>query len=56
MVTHWDVRVAAARGLVDAGVAAIADVGAVTALMRQEGVAQDGERTALVWGAEPGRR
>ena len=56
MVTHWDVRVAAARGLVDAGMAAIADVGAVTALMRQEGVAQYGERTALVWGAEPGRR
>ena len=56
VVTHWDVRVAAARGLVDAGMAAIADVGAVTALMRQEGVAQYGERTALVWGAEPGRR
>jgi hypothetical protein len=56
VVTHWDVRVAAARGLVDAGMAAIGDVGAVTALMRQEGVAQYGEQTALVWGAEPGRR
>ena len=56
VVKHWDVRVAAARGLVDAGIAAIADVGAVTALMRQEGVAQYGERTALVWGTEPGQR
>ena len=56
VVKHWDVRVAAARGLVDAGIAGIADVGAVTALMRQEGVAQYGERTALVWGTEPGQR
>ena len=56
MLTHWDVRVAAARGLVDAGMTAIADVGAVTAIMRQEGVDQYGERTALVWGMEPGKR
>ena len=49
-------RVAAARGLVDAGMTAIAEVGAVTAIMRQEGVDQYGERTALAWGMEPGKR
>ena len=56
LATHWDVRVAAARGLVDAGMTSIAEVGAVTAIMRQEGVDQYGERTALAWGTEPGRR
>ena len=46
----------AARGLVDAGITAIIDVNSVTALMRQNGVEQYGERTALVWGIEAGRR
>jgi hypothetical protein len=46
VLTHWGVRVAAARGLVDAGMTAIEDVGAVTGIMRQDGVAQCGERTA----------
>lgn len=56
VVPHWDVRVTAARGLVDAGITAIIDVNSVTALMRQNGVEQYGERTALVWGIEAGRR
>jgi hypothetical protein len=56
VVPHWDVRVTAARGLVDAGMMDIDDVGAVTAIMRQDGVDQYGERTNLVWGQEHGRR
>jgi conjugative relaxase-like TrwC/TraI family protein len=55
-LTHWDLRAAAARGLVQAGIAARHDIDAVTALMRQEGVLQYGERTALVWGIEDGKR
>lgn len=57
MLTHWDTHVAAARGLVDAGAQDVsADVTAITKLMREEGVAQYGEKTALVWGQEPGKR
>ena len=55
-LTHWDLRVAAARGLVQAGIEDRRDIDAVTALMRQEGVRQYGERTALVWGVEEGKR
>src|SRR5271166_768012 len=56
VVPHWDVRVAAARGLVDAGISDLGDIGAVTQIMRAEGVTQYGERTALVWGLEEGKR
>ena len=38
VLTQWDVRTAAARGLVHAGIRELADIGAVTALMRAEGV------------------
>jgi hypothetical protein len=55
-LTHWDLRVAAARGLVQAGIDDLRDIDAVTAIMRKEGVLQYGERTALVWGVEDGRR
>lgn len=55
-LTHWDLRVAAARGLVRAGIDDRRDIDAVTAIMRQEGVLQYGERTALVWGIEDGKR
>jgi conjugative relaxase-like TrwC/TraI family protein len=56
VVTHWDVRVAAARGLVQAGITGLGDIDAVTAIMRKEGVIQYGEKTALVWGVEHGKR
>ena len=53
----WDTHVAAARGLVDAGSRDVAaDVMAITKLMREEGVEQYGEKTALVWGQEVGKR
>ena len=57
VLTHWDTHVAAARGLVDAGSRDVAaDVMAITKLMREEGVEQYGEKTALVWGQEEGKR
>jgi hypothetical protein len=56
VVPHFDLRVAAARGLVDAGISDLADIAAVTQIMRSEGVQQYGERTALVWGLEEGKR
>ncbi|MFL5252958.1 MAG: MobF family relaxase [Rhodopila sp.] len=56
VLTHWDVRVAAARGLVQAGIDGLGDIDAVTAIMRREGVMQYGEKTALVWGIEDGKR
>ena len=45
-----EARVAAARGLIAAGIDTDEDVGAVTALMRERGIRQDGRRTGLVWG------
>ena len=45
-----DARVAAAKGLIAAGVESPADVNAVTQAMRERGVMQDGERTSLIWG------
>jgi hypothetical protein len=57
VLTHWDLQVAAARGLVATGSRDVgADVLAVTKMMRTEGVKQYGEKTPLVWGAEPGKR
>jgi hypothetical protein len=45
-----DVRVAAAKGLIAAGVESPGDVSAVTQAMRERGVMQRGEPTSLVWG------
>lgn len=45
-----DARIAAARGLVAAGIDTTEDVNAVTALMRRYGISQDGLKTALMWG------
>lgn len=45
-----EARIAAARGLIAAGIDTDEDVGAVTALMRERGIRQDGRRTELVWG------
>jgi len=55
VVSHFDLRVGAGRGLVDAGIKGLDDFNAVTALMRSEGVVQFGERTALMWGQEENR-
>jgi conjugative relaxase-like TrwC/TraI family protein len=57
VLTHWDIKVAAARGLVDTGSRDVpADVLTLTRMMREEGVQQYGEQTMLVWGPEPGKR
>lgn len=56
VLTHWDARVAAARGLVHAGIDGLEDIDAVTRLMRKEGVMQAGTKTPLLWGAEEGQR
>ena len=45
-----DARLAAAKGLIAAGVESPADVSAVTKAMRERGVMQRGEQTSLVWG------
>ena len=45
-----DARVAAARGLVAAGVAGPEDIDAVTRAIATRGVRQDGQATGLVWG------
>ena len=45
-----DVRVAAAKGLIAAGVESPGDVSAITQAMRERGVMQRGEPTSLVWG------
>ena len=57
VLPHWTTHVAAARGLVEAGSHDVTDdVLAITKLMREEGIRQHGETTALVWGQEPGKR
>ena len=56
VLNHCDVRIAALRGLMHTGCRGLDDVAAVTKLMREEGVTQFGEKTALVWSQEPGRR
>lgn len=45
-----DARLAAAKGLIAAGVESPADVNAITKAMRERGVTQRGELTKLVWG------
>lgn len=49
-----DARVAAARGLVAAGVEGPADIDAVTRAFASRGVRQDGQATGLVWGLATG--
>ena len=57
VITHHDLRVAAFQGLIHAGNAGgIADADAVTRIMREEGVKQYGEQTALLWGQEADKR
>jgi phage/plasmid primase-like uncharacterized protein len=56
VLTQWDVREAAGRGLIAVGTKDLSDIGVVTQMMRDQGVEQDGRKTALVWGHEEGRR
>jgi hypothetical protein len=54
-VAAWEMRVAASKGLTAWGGGDQSDIDAVTALMREHGVRQDGQMTALVWGREDGQ-
>jgi hypothetical protein len=49
-------RVAAAKGLIAAGIESGRDVNAVTAAFRTEGVVQDGEKTHVHWAYDPSAR
>lgn len=56
VVPHWDLRLAALRGLVHTGTDGLEDIRGVTTLMREQGVMQYGEKTPLVWGQETDKR
>lgn len=56
VIQHFDLRVAALRGLVATRCDGLDDIDAVTKIMREKGVTQYGERTALLWGKEEGKR
>jgi hypothetical protein len=56
VLTHWDVHVAATRGLTHAGMLGLSDIHDVKQIMRAEGVEQYGERTSLTEGVEEGKR
>lgn len=56
VVPHWDLRLAALRGLVATGTEGLTDIKGITTIMRQEGVMQYGEKTAILWGQEAGKR
>lgn len=43
-------RIAAAKGLIEAGISDPSEVNAITAAYRTEGVRQNGELTSLIWG------
>jgi hypothetical protein len=49
-------RVAAAKGLIAAGIASADEVNAITEAMRTEGVQQDGQTTLLRWAFDPAKR
>jgi hypothetical protein len=56
VLSHFDLRRAALRGLVHTGLSDVSDVDAATKIMREDGVLQYGEKTPLVWGREDGQR
>ena len=56
VVQHFEPRIAAARGMIAMGGGDLTDIDAITAIMREHGVQQYGERTELVWGVEEGKR
>lgn len=56
VLTHWDLRIGALRGLVHTGIDSLKDVDAITKIAWKEGVDQYGERTAIQFGQEDGKR
>ena len=54
VLPHFDLRIAAARGMIAMGGGDIEDIDAITARMREHGVRQYGEPTPLIWGIEDG--
>lgn len=56
VVPHWDLRLAALRGLIHTGTEGLHDIGGVTKIMRTDGVRQYSDHTALIWGQEEGQR
>jgi hypothetical protein len=53
VITDEDAQVIATRGMIVSGIVGRRDIYAVTKLFRQEGVVQNGERTALIWAPDP---
>ena len=51
-----DARIAAAKGLIAAGIGEASDVDAITQAFRERGVQRRGEDAALIWGRVPGRQ
>ncbi|HQT65606.1 MAG TPA: AAA family ATPase, partial [Acidocella sp.] len=51
-----DARIAAAKGLIAAGIGEAVDVDAITQAFRERGVQRRGEDAALIWGRVPGRQ
>jgi hypothetical protein len=51
-----DARIAAAKGLIAAGIAEARDVDAITQAFRERGVQRRGEDAELIWGRVPGRQ
>jgi hypothetical protein len=51
-----DARIAAAKGLIAAGIGEANDVDALTQAFRERGVQRRGEDAALIWGRVPGRQ
>ena len=51
-----DARIAAAKGLIAAGIGGASDVDAITRAFRERGVQRRGEDAALIWGRVPGRQ
>lgn len=56
VIQHFEPRIVAARGMIAMGGGDLTDVNAITAIMRERGVQQYGERTELIWGTEEGKR
>lgn len=56
VITQFEPRIAALRGLVAHGMDDIDDIGRVTQTMWKQGVRQYGEITEMVYGKEPGAR
>ena len=56
VLQHFDLRIAAAHGMIALGGGDLADIDAITAHMRERGVQQYGGKTPLVWGIEESAR